>query len=89
MHRAARRRACACACACAHLVSPPLRWPRLPLLPQLVFPLTAWAIKSAMEECAGEEGKEVVRKVPNGVLVFAVEGLYKAGKLAFQERGAA
>ncbi|EFN53479.1 hypothetical protein CHLNCDRAFT_53756 [Chlorella variabilis] len=58
-------------------------------LKMLVFPLTAWAIKSAMEECAGEESKEVVRKVPNGVLVFAVEGLYKAGKLAFQERGAA
>ncbi len=56
---------------------------------QLVFPLTAWAIKSALEECADEEGKEVVRKVPNGVLVFAVEGIYKAGKLAFQERGSA
>jgi hypothetical protein len=29
---------------------------------------------------------QVVRKVPNAVLVFAVEGAYKAGKLALQER---
>ncbi len=31
----------------------------------------------------------LTHKVPNGVLVFAVEGIYKGGKLAFQERGSA
>jgi hypothetical protein len=37
--------------------------PPAPFTPQVVFPLTAWAIKSALEECGGEQTKEVRRRM--------------------------
>lgn len=47
---------------------------------QAIFPLIAFAIKSALVAIGGEDANVV----PSSVLAFGVEGAYKLGKLGLQ-----